>query len=216
MSATHAATPRTMPARLREARLREALDPSSIQRPPSSEGSPASCAEVPSSMEAPPLSNLSRLWRFTRLTCGFQANRTEGAKARLGPESESVKFVIGSLTRERSTSPARRSPARPADSRRTRAVVLDLDESSPKRVSSMPASSSASPSPVPEASSSTRRKRGTAQQASARATRWTAGSGERQRRPRSVKTTSPDRPATRPKSLALASRLRKAPLRTPL
>ena len=93
---------------------------------------------------------------------------------------------MGSLTRERSTLPARRSPARPADSIRTRAVVLDLDEASPKRVSSTSASSSTSPSPVPEASSSTRRKSGTAQQASARATRWTAGSAERQRRPRSV------------------------------
>ncbi len=73
-----------------------------------------------------------------------------------------------------------------------------------------------SPSALPEESASTRWNRGTAQQASARAAFCTAGSGERQRRPRSVSTTWPDRPATSPKSLALANRLRKAPLRTPL
>ena len=57
-------------------------------------------------------------------------------------------------------------------------------------------------------------ERGTAQQASARATRRT-GSAERQR-PRSVRRTCTDRPDASPKSLALASRLRNAPLRTPL
>ena len=126
----------------REARLDEPPGGSSNQRPF------CSSLSAMSSIEAPPLSTGGRLWRFTRLTCGFHGNRTGGTNARPGADSGSVKLVMGSLTRERSTLPARRSPARPADSIRTRAVVLDLDEASPKRVSSTSASSSTSPSPA--------------------------------------------------------------------
>ena len=214
MSATQAATPSTMPPRRRVERFREDPVPSSIHRSPSSTRCWACCTDVPSSIEAPPLSVESRLRRLTRLTHEGSGPIVPKVRTRVQVGIRIRKFVMGSLTRERSTSPARRSPARPADSSRTRAVDLDLDESSPKRLSSTLASSSTSPSLVPEASWSTRRKSGTAQQASARAARWTVGSAERQRRPRWVSSTWPDRPATSPKSLALANRLRNAPLRT--
>ena len=216
MSATHAATPSTMPVRRRFERLRDDPVPSSIHRSPSSEGCSAPCADVPSSIVAPPLSARSRLWRFTRMHMRVPGQsyrrcerasrvRTQIRKIRYGASDQGEIDPSGA----QESGPPRRLEQDPGGRPGLGRVLSEAGLEHPGELVDVP-------EPLPEASSSTRRKSGTAQQASARATLCTAGSAERQRRPRSVSTTWPDRPATSPKSLALASRLRKAPLRTPL
>ena len=217
MSATQAATPTTMPTRRRRAPFRGTPEPSSIQRSLSSGGCPAPCADVPSSMEAPPLVDSRSTVAFhppcTRVP-GESYRRCEHPsrgririrKIRYGVTDQGEIDPAGA----QESGPPCRLEQNPGGRPRLRRVLSEAGLEHAGQLVDVPELQ------CPRRPRAHGGRAGPPSRPRPGRPGWTEGSAERQRRPRSVSATWPDRPATSPKSLALASRLRKAPLRTPL
>ena len=109
-----------------------------------------------------------------------------------------------------------RRPASPAEAMSRSATVWALPATSPKSSTSQRARSSGSTPARSAAASATARNRGTEKKASRRAVMATGPSPDRILRPRSVTSKRDPRPATSPKSRALATLVRYAPLLVPL